>query len=63
MNKLKKLTSHDEYWTGRAREIFEYVDRKDFDFLAEFEKTYRAQSVSYKERFLTFIQNTLKGTK
>ena len=54
MNKLKKLTSHDEYWTGRAREIFEYVDRKDIDFFAELEKTYRAQSVKLQRAIFDF---------
>ena len=37
MKKLK-LTNHEEYWEARAREIFEYVDRKDIDFFAELEK-------------------------
>lgn len=54
MNKLKNLTSHDEYWTGRAREIFEYVDRKDIDFFAELEKTYRAQSVKLQRAIFDF---------
>lgn len=54
MNKLKNLTSHDEYWTGRAREIFEYVDRKDIDFFTELEKTYRAQSVKLQRAIFDF---------
>lgn len=54
MNKLKNLASHDEYWTGRAREIFEYVDRKDIDFFAELEKTYRAQSVKLQRAIFDF---------
>lgn len=54
MNKSKNLTSHDEYWTGRAREIFEYVDRKDIDFFAELEKTYRAQSVKLQRAIFDF---------
>ena len=54
MNKPKNLTSHDEYWTGRAREIFEYVDRKDIDFFAELEKTYRAQSVKLQRAIFDF---------
>ena len=54
MNKLKNLISHDEYWTGRAREIFEYVDRKDIDFFAELEKTYRAQSVKLQRAIFDF---------
>ena len=54
MNKLKNLTSHDEYWTGRAREIFEYVDRKDIDFFAELEKTYRSQSVKLQRAIFDF---------
>ena len=54
MNKLKNLASHDEYWTGRAREIFEYVDRKDIDFFAELEKPYRAQSVKLQRAIFDF---------
>lgn len=54
MNKLKNLASHDEYWTGRAREIFEYVDRKDIDFFAELEKAYRAQSVKLQRAIFDF---------
>lgn len=54
MNKLKNLISHDEYWTGRAREIFEYVDRKDIDFFVELEKTYRAQSVKLQRAIFDF---------
>ena len=61
MNKLKKLTSHDEYWTERAREIFEYVDRKDIDFFVELEKTYRAQSVKLQKAIFDFYTKYAEG--
>ena len=56
-NKLKNLEileDHDRYWTDRAREIFEYVDRKDINFFAEMEKIYREQSVSLQRSVFDF---------
>ncbi|WP_247913578.1 minor capsid protein [Streptococcus parasanguinis] len=53
MKKLK-LTNHEEYWEARAREIFEYVDRKDIDFFAELEKTYRNEAVRLQKSLFDF---------
>ena len=53
MKKLK-LNNHDEYWEARAREIFEYVDRKDIDFFAELEKTYRNEAVRLQKSLFDF---------
>ena len=54
MKNLKILEDHDRYWTDRAREIFEYVDRKDINFFAEMEKIYREQSVSLQRSVFDF---------
>ena len=54
MKNLKILEDHDRYWTDRAREIFEYVDRKDINFFAEMEKIYREQSVSLQKSVFDF---------
>ena len=61
MKKLK-ISAHDEYWEARAREIFEYVDRKDIDFFAELEKTYRNEAVRLQKSLFDFTQSTLKIT-
>ena len=53
MKKLK-LNNHEEYWEARAREIFEYVDRKDIDFFAELEKTYRNEAVRLQKSLFDF---------
>ena len=53
MKKLK-LNNHKEYWEARAREIFEYVDRKDIDFFAELEKTYRNEAVRLQKSLFDF---------
>ena len=53
MKKLK-ISAHDEYWEARAREIFEYVDRKDIDFFAELEKTYRNEAVRLQKSLFDF---------
>ena len=53
MKKLK-LNNHEEYWEARAREIFEYVDRKDIDFFAELEKTYRNEVVRLQKSLFDF---------
>lgn len=54
LKNLKILKDHDRYWTDRAREIFEYVDRKDINFFAEMEKIYREQSVSLQRSVFDF---------
>lgn len=54
LKNLKILEDHDRYWTDRAREIFEYVDRKDINFFAEMEKIYREQSVSLQRSVFDF---------
>ena len=54
LKNLKILEDHDRYWTDRAREIFEYVDRKDISFFAEMEKIYREQSVSLQRSVFDF---------
>lgn len=54
LKNLKTLEDHDRYWTDRAREIFEYVDRKDINFFAEMEKIYREQSVSLQRSVFDF---------
>lgn len=54
LKNLKILEDHDRYWTDRAREIFEYVDRKDINFFAEMEKIYREQSVSLQKSVFDF---------
>lgn len=54
LKNLKILEDHDRYWTDRAREIFEYVDRKDINFFAEIEKIYREQSVSLQKSVFDF---------
>ena len=54
LKNLKILEDHDRYWTDRAREIFEYVDRKDINFFAEMEKIYREQSVSLQKSVFEF---------
>lgn len=54
LKNLKILENHDRYWTDRAREIFEYVDRKDINFFAEMEKIYREQSVSLQKSVFDF---------
>ena len=54
LKNLKILENHDRYWTDRAREIFEYVDRKDINFFAEMEKIYREQSVSLQRSVFDF---------
>jgi SPP1 gp7 family putative phage head morphogenesis protein len=54
LKNLKILEVHDRYWTDRAREIFEYVDRKDINFFAEMEKIYREQSVSLQRSVFEF---------
>lgn len=54
LKNLKILEDHDRYWTDRAREIFEYVDRKDINFFAEMEKIYREQSVSLQRSVFEF---------
>lgn len=51
---LKTLEDHDRYWTGRAREVFEYVDRKDINFFAEIEKIYRDQAVGLQKSVFDF---------
>lgn len=53
MKKLK-LNNHEEYWEARAREIFEYVDRKDIDFFVELEKTYRNEAVRLQKSLFDF---------
>lgn len=53
MKKLK-LNNHEEYWEARAREIFEYVDRKDIDFFAELEKIYRNEAVRLQKSLFDF---------
>lgn len=54
LKNLKILEDHDRYWTDRAREIFEYVDRKDINFFAEMEKIYHEQSVSLQRSVFEF---------
>ena len=54
LKNLKILEDHDRYWTDRAREIFEYVDRKDINFFAEMEKIYREQSASLQKSVFDF---------
>lgn len=54
LKNLKILEDHDRYWTDRAREIFEYVDRKDINFFAEMEKIYHEQSVSLQRSVFDF---------
>lgn len=54
LKNLKILEDHDRYWTDRAREIFEYVDRKDINFFVEMEKIYREQSVSLQKSVFEF---------
>lgn len=54
LKNLKTLEDHDRYWTARAREIFEYVDRKDINFFAEMEKIYREQSASLQRSVFDF---------
>ena len=54
LKNLKILEDHDRYWTDRAREIFEYVDRKDINFFTEMEKIYREQSVSLQRSVFDF---------
>lgn len=49
-----KMTNHEKYWEARAREIFEYVDRKDIDFFAELEKIYRNEAVSLQKSLFDF---------
>lgn len=54
LKNLKILEDHDRYWTDRAREIFEYVDRKDINFFAEMEKIYREQSANLQKSVFDF---------
>ena len=49
-----KMTNHEKYWEARAREIFEYVDRKDIDFFAELEKIYRNEAVTLQKSLFDF---------
>lgn len=60
MKKLK-ISAHDEYWEARAREIFEYVDRKDIDFFAELEKTYRNEAVRLQKSLFDFYTKYAEG--